>query len=659
MDMYGFYTGKIFDAYEYLGCRPQKAGAVFRTFAPAAVRVSVIGSFNGWEETPMQRVHDGNFWECVIPEAKAGDMYKYRIWRKDGSFRDHCDPYGFGMELRPHNASFIRDMTAYSFHDSGWMKKRNNCKRGPLNIYELHPGSWKRPSVGTCDGAGRQDGAGTHGSAEAQDGAGTHGSAGAQNAVGPQEDAAEAWYHYDELAELLIPYLKEYGYNYVELMPLGEHPCDESWGYQQTGFFSPTSRYGTADELKRMVDLFHRNGIGLILDFVPVHFAVDDYALADYDGTALYEYPHRDVGNSEWGSKNFMHSRGEVRSFLQSCADYWLREYHFDGLRMDAISNMIYWQGQPERGVNGNAVSFLQYMNRGLKERNPGILLAAEDSTSFPGVTKGAENGGLGFDYKWDMGWMNDTLDYFRTDPEYRSRDYHKLTFSMMYYYEENYLLPFSHDEVVHGKATIIQKMNGDYEKKFPQARALYMYMYAHPGKKLNFMGNELAHFREWDEKRPLDWELLSYPLHDGFHAFMKELNRLYLETPALWTLDFDREGFRWLACNEEEKCVYAFLRTDGEQELLALFNFSQKTQEAFRLPISADEADGAESGKKEIQKEESSFTLRLSSDWDIYGGTKSAAVERGKSLVTEGGALVVDIPAFGALYLVRDGGKE
>lgn len=620
MDMYGFYTGKIFDAYEFLGCRPQKAGAVFRTFAPAAEKVSVIGSFNDWEETPMEKVYDGNFWECLIPEAKAGDMYKYRIWRKDGSFRDHCDPYGFGMELRPQNASFIRDMTAYSFHDSGWMKKRNDCRKGPLNIYEIHMGSWKRPASEACD------------SAEAQ------------------KEAVEKWYHYDELAELLIPYLKEYGYNYVELMPLGEHPCDESWGYQQTGFFSPTSRYGTADELKKMVDLFHQNGIGLILDFVPVHFAVDDYALADYDGTALYEYPNRDVGNSEWGSKNFMHSRGEVRSFLQSCADYWLKEYHFDGLRMDAISNMIYWQGQPERGVNGNAVSFLQYMNAGLKERNHGILLAAEDSTSFPGVTKKAEEGGLGFDYKWDMGWMNDTLDYFRTDPEYRVRDYHRLTFSMMYYYEENYLLPFSHDEVVHGKATIIQKMNGDYEKKFPQARALYMYMYAHPGKKLNFMGNELAHFREWDEKRELDWGLLAFPLHDGFHAFMKELNRIYLETPAFWALDYDREGFRWVDCHEEEKCVYAFLRTDGKQELLALFNFSEKEHKDFPLLLNPE----GQEKKVGAKREEGGYTLCLSSNWDIYGGTGEAGKERGKRIRTENGTLAIDLPAFGALYLMR-----
>ena len=345
---------------------------------------------------------------------------------------------------------------------------------------------------------------------------------------------------------------------------------------------------------------------------------------------------------------------------------------------MDAISNMIYWQGQPQRGVNGNAVSFLQYMNRGLKERNPGILLAAEDSTSFPGVTKPVSEGGLGFDYKWDMGWMNDTLDYFRTDPEYRSRDYHKLTFSLMYYYDENYLLPFSHDEVVHGKATIIQKMNGDYEKKFPQARALYMYMYAHPGKKLNFMGNELAHFREWDEKRPLDWELLSFPIHDAFHRFMKELNRIYLETPALWALDYDRAGFRWADCHEEEKCVYAFLRTDGRQELLALFNFSEKEQKGFELQLSPVEnlsTEEKEMGEKSVGKgakknmekdakkdtggqEESAWTLCLSSDWDIYGGKRSAGKERGRIFSAKDGKLTVDLPAFGALYLMKGSGR-
>ena len=560
MDFYGFYTGKIFDAYKYLGAHINRGEngkveeVVFRTFAPSASRISVIGEFNGWTETPMEKVHDGNFWEMISKEAKPGMMYKYRIYDRAGNCIDHCDPYGYGMELRPNTASIIRDMDAYKFHDGKWMKKRSDHSELPLNVYELHFGSFRKPS-----------------------------------------EEPDAWYDYEEMADILLPYLKENGYNYLEIMPLNEYPCDESWGYQGTGFFSPTSRYGTADQLKYFVDRCHENDIGVILDFVPVHFAVDDYALANYDGTALYEYPHSDVGDSEWGSRNFMHSRGEVRSFLQSAAEYWLNEYHIDGLRMDAISRAIYWQGMPERGVNSNAVEFLRYMNQGLKERHPSVILAAEDSTSFPGVTKPAEEGGLGFDYKWDMGWMNDTLDYFRTAPEYRTRNYHKLTFSMMYYYDERYLLPLSHDEVVHGKATILQKMYGDYEQKFPQARAFYMYMYAHPGKKLNFMGNEIGHFREWDEKREVDWNLLTFPAHQDFHRFMEDLNHFYLEHPALSELDYDTEGFRWIECHAEEKCVYVFERCAKERKsetgkhhdqmnrqerIVAAFNFSDEEQE-------------------------------------------------------------------------------
>lgn len=560
MDFYGFYTGKIFDAYKYLGAHINRGEngkveeVVFRTFAPSASRISVIGEFNGWTETPMEKVHDGNFWEMISKEAKPGMMYKYRIYDCAGNCIDHCDPYGYGMELRPNTASIIRDMDAYKFHDGKWMKKRSDHSELPLNVYELHFGSFRKPS-----------------------------------------EEPDAWYDYEEMADILLPYLKENGYNYLEIMPLNEYPCDESWGYQGTGFFSPTSRYGTADQLKYFVDRCHENDIGVILDFVPVHFAVDDYALANYDGTALYEYPHSDVGDSEWGSRNFMHSRGEVRSFLQSAAEYWLNEYHIDGLRMDAISRAIYWQGMPERGVNSNAVEFLRYMNQGLKERHPSVILAAEDSTSFPGVTKPVEEGGLGFDYKWDMGWMNDTLDYFRTAPEYRARDYHKLTFSMMYYYDERYLLPLSHDEVVHGKATILQKMYGDYEQKFPQARAFYMYMYAHPGKKLNFMGNEIGHFREWDEKREVDWNLLTFPAHQDFHRFMEDLNHFYLEHPALSELDYDTEGFRWIECHAEEKCVYVFERCAKERKsetgkhhdqmnrqerIVAAFNFSDEEQE-------------------------------------------------------------------------------
>ena len=539
MDFYSFYTGKCFDAYRYLGAHVTGRGTVFRTFAPSASRVSLIGEFSGWEEIPMEKVHDGNFWEVSSAGAEPGMMYKYRIYDKQGQFIDHCDPYGYGMELRPGNASVIRDLSKYKFRDSAWMKKRTDRKKEALNIYELHFGSFRKPS-----------------------------------------EEPDAWYDYEEMADILIPYLKESGYNYLEIMPLCEYPSDESWGYQGTGFYSPTSRYGTADQLRAFVDACHREGIGVILDFVPVHFAVDGYALADYDGTALYEYPHNDVGYSEWGSRNFMHSRGEVRSFLQSAAEYWLTEYHMDGLRMDAISRAIYWQGMPERGVNSNAVEFLKYMNQGLKARHPDVILAAEDSTSFPGVTKPVEEGGLGFDYKWDMGWMNDTLDYFRTAPEYRTRDYHKLTFSMAYYYDERYLLPLSHDEVVHGKATILQKMYGDYEMKFPQARAFYMYMYAHPGKKLNFMGNELGHFREWDEKRELDWDLLDYPAHREFHEFMKALNRFYLDHPAFSEEDYDRAGFKWIECSAQEQCVYAFERRSAGERIAAVFNFSDEEQE-------------------------------------------------------------------------------
>ncbi len=536
MDYYGFYIGEEFEAYKYLGAHPTDDGVTFRTFAPNAVKISVIGEFNGWTETPMNKVYDGNFWECSISGAKSGDMYKYRIYKKDGTFTDHCDPYGFYAELRPNTASRVFDLGKYKFKDSKWLTKRGGFESKPVNIYELHFGSWKRKS-----------------------------------------DEADDWYSYTEFADLLIPYLKENGYNYVELMPLNEYPCDESWGYQATGFFSATSRYGNPDGLREFVDKCHKNNIGVIMDFVPVHFAVDDYALWNYDGTALYEYPHSDVGRSEWGSCNFMHSRGEVRSFLQSAAYFWLNEFHFDGLRMDAVSNLIYWQGNRERGENKMTLDFIRTMNSGLKKRLPDIMLIAEDSSAYSGVTKPVSEGGLGFDFKWDLGWMNDTLDYFRLSPADRTPCYHKLTFSMMYFYNEKYILPLSHDEVVHGKATIIHKMNGQYEEKFPQARALYLYMLCHPGKKLNFMGNEIAQFREWDEKREQDWDLLKYPNHDAFHCYIMELNRIYLENPALYADDYGTDGFEWLDCHSEEKCVYAFLRRSKNQTLLAVFNFSDK----------------------------------------------------------------------------------
>lgn len=597
MDMYSFYTGKEFEAYKIQGAHVENGGVRFGTFAPAACKIAVIGDFNNWQEWYMDKINDGNFYQAFIPDAKEGQMYKYRIYTSDTAFVDHCDPYGFGMELRPANASIIRNLNSYAFQDETWMSARKADYTKPLNIYEVHAGSWK---------TNKKD----------------------QN----------GWFHYEELGRKLVPYLKKHGYNYVEFLPLSEHPCDESWGYQNTGFFAPTSRYGTAKELKRMVDYFHQNEIGVIMDFVPVHFAVDGYALANYDGTALYEYPNSAVGVSEWGSCNFMHSRGEVRSFLQSAANYWLTEYHFDGIRMDAISNIIYWQGDASRGVNGNAVDFIKTMNQGLKERHPGCLLMAEDSTNYPGVTKAVWEGGLGFDYKWDMGWMNDTLSYFQSHPDYRSRDYHKLTFSMMYYYDERFLLPLSHDEVVHGKASIVQKMNGDYDGKFPQARAFYMYMYAHPGKKLNFMGNELGQLREWDEKREQDWNILEYPIHNGFCQFMEKLNNLYLEHPAFFEGDYEKEGFRWLDCQQEEKVIYVIERKalHAAEKLVAVFNFSEKMWQNYTFSIEDVE----------------NLKLLLSSDEETYGG---AGIFKKKMLKAENGRVTLDVPPMCGLYFMSE----
>ena len=559
MDLYGFYTGQSFDAHEYLGAHRAGEGWIFRVFAPNAARVTLLGEFTVWTEYEMNRVNDGNFFEVYVDHGRDGERYFHRIYSRSGGYTDHCDIYGFGMELRPEFKSVLRDLSAYRFHDNKWIAARSDCRDKPLNIYEVHLGSWRR----------KEDG---------------------------------SWYSCAEIADELIEYVKDAGYNYIEFMPLSEHPCDESWGYQNTGFFAPTARYGTAAQLMELIDKCHRNNIGVIMDFVPVHFAVDDYGLRQYDGSALYEYPNSAVGVSEWGSCNFMHSRGEVRSFLQSCAYYWLKEFHFDGLRMDAISRIIYWQGEEARGVNNNGVDFIRTMNKGIKERIPHALLFAEDSTNFQGVTKPVDWGGLGYDYKWDMGFMNDTLNFFRTAPEYRSDNYHKLTFSMMYYYNESYILPFSHDENVHGKATILQKMSGQYDDKFPQGRALYLYMYVHPGKKLNFMGGEIGQLREWDESREQDWDILKYPKHDSFRVFMKTLNRLYLTHSAFFEGDYQNNGFRWIDCDNTENCIYAIERKSSKETLVAVFNLS-------------------DAEKKYSIEGYGKSKLLLNTDWNKFGG--------------------------------------
>lgn len=567
MNIQDFYIGKSFDAYEFFGAHKIGNKILFRVYAPNAAKVSLVGEFNDWQEEEMEQQYQSGIYSITSENARVGMMYKYCIHTRDGQVVYHCDPYGFAMELRPNSASYIVDLEEYKFSDDEWMNNRDKCYNKPLNIYEIHMGSWMT----------RKD-----------------------------KDINNGWYRYNEIADRLINYVKENGFTHIEIMPLCEHPVDCSWGYQNTGFFSPTSRYGTNKELKELIDKCHKANVGVILDFVPIHFAVDDYGLAKFDGTELYEYPHKDVGASEWGTCNFIHSRGEVCSFLQSAANYWLKEYHFDGLRMDAISRAIYWQGNPARGVNSCAINFIRNMNVGLHKLHPTAMIIAEDSTAYPKVTAPVEYNGLGFDYKWDLGWMNDTLEYFKISPKERTNHYYKLTFSMEYFYNELFLLPFSHDEVVHGKATIIQKMWGDYEDKFKQCRALYMYMYTHPGKKLNFMGNEIAQFREWDEKREQDWQLIKMPLHYAFNKYIKRLNEVYDNYEALYKNEYDSSYFKWLEVNAPEKSVYIYERGRSDHRIIVALNFSDNEYAPFTFKV----------------EEELRLREIVNSDSDIYGGS-------------------------------------
>ena len=575
MDIQAFLRGDAFDAYEYFGAHLTGNGVIFRTYAPKAKRVTVYGDFTGWQEWDMSCPAYPGFWEIYVDNARPGQMYKYVIYGANGRF-EHCDPYGFGMELRPGFASVIRDLQEYTFLDWDWMRSRSLNYDKPLNIYEMHIGSWKR-----------------------------------------NEDDEHGWYKYDEIADDLIAYVKKYHYTHVEFMPLAEYPFDGSWGYQTTCYFSPTSRYGTAAQLRKLIDRLHGEGIGAIIDFVPAHFAKDSYGLWQYDGGELYEYPNSDVSVSEWGTCNFIYNKGEVASFLKSAANYWLREYHFDGLRMDAISRLIYWMGDEKRGVNALAVKFLREMNAGLRVQHPTAMLIAEDSTAFPGCTKSAWDGGLGFDYKWDLGWMNDTLDYMKKQSFERIGQTAKITFSMMYYYNERHLLPFSHDEVVHGKLTILNKIFGTYEEKFAQGKTLYTYMLFHPGKKLNFMGNEIGMFREWDEEKEPDYFLLKYPTHDSFSEFMKCLNALYTDHPALYEQDYEPAGFRWITMSDKGSNVFGIQRyaKDGNESLAAIMNFSCEPR-VFSYDLEAGE-------KAE---------LVLDTDWNRFGGdtVEGSVDERG-----------------------------
>ena len=615
LNMDEFYRGMSSDSYKYFGAHPvtdDDEGVIFRVYAPAAYQIEVIGEFNGWngQNHKMNKKNDGIF-EISVPEARVGQLYKFRIYQSGGNVVDKADPYAFHSELRPNTASIItRINNKKIFNDAEWMKNRSKCYDKPMNIYEMHMGSWRKP----------------YGKSEADGGA--------------------QWFRYDEIAEDLVKYLKENNYTHVEVMPLAEYPFDGSWGYQVSQYYSATSRYGTPEQLMKFVDVCHKNNIGVIIDFAFVHFVKDNYSLGNFDGTPLYEYPPSDVGQSEWGSYNFNLSKGEVQSYILSCAAFWLEIYHFDGIRMDAINNAIYWMGNKDRGVNDRAVNFFKNMNKKLDEEFNNIILIAEDSSDYPGVTAPVEKGGLGFDYKWDMGWMNDTLEYFKIDPLFRKGSHNQINWSMAYFYFERFILPLSHDEVVHGKATIVQKMWGDnYENKFAQARTLYSYMMTHPGKKLNFMGNEIGMFREWDETREVDWFIVDeFPMHKAFSTFIKDLNALVTNNPAFYERDYESDGFLWIDADNADANVYSYYRMTKGQKYAVVCNMSPVTRENFRIAL------------------KDSCTLKevLNSDSKCYGGTGVTNQEIVKSEPVrynqfENSALIT-LPPFGTcIFEVKD----
>ena len=578
MDFQKFLQGKAFDAYEYFGAHLTEEGAVFRVYAPNAANVEVQGDFSDWKLLPMKQKQNPGVFEIEIAGAEASMYYKYAITDADGRVVYHCDPYGMLMELRPGFASRIVDRT-WKFTDEKWMQKRDVGKNynNPMNIYELHAGSWKQ----------KEDG---------------------------------SWYDYEELAEELIPYLKKMGFNYIEFLPLSEHPADCSWGYQNTGFFAPTARYGTPDELKKFVDECHQAGIGVIMDFVPVHFAVDYYGLKEFDGTCLYEHLDPRQGyHPHWGTLIYNYGRPQVKNFLIANALFWTEKFHADGIRFDAVASMLYldygkndgeWVANIYGGnENLDAVELLKHLNSIFKKKHPDALLIAEESTAWPRVTGSVDTeDGLGFDYKWNMGWMNDFIGYMSNDPYFRGAHHNELTFSMVYAYSERFMLSLSHDEVVHQKGSLLEKMPGTEDKKFANLRAAYGFFMTHPGKKLLFMGQEYGQVHEWAENKALDWEDLEKPAHRQMQNYTKALIQLYKTHPALWKLDYDSDGFEWINCVEWEKSMVTFLRKSKKQEdtLVVICNFSDVAYEEELVGVPY-------AGKyKEI----------LNSDAKEYGGT-------------------------------------
>ncbi|MBO6048079.1 MAG: 1,4-alpha-glucan branching protein GlgB [Erysipelotrichaceae bacterium] len=551
-----FHEGKCLEAYKVFGAHFEnnkgKKGVRFTVYAPHAKSIQVVGEFNKWngEKHQMERYLDGGIWTLFVEEVEQFDFYKYRIETPTGQLVDRADPYAFFSEIRPGTASKVYDLENFAWQDGDWMKTRTKNFDRLMNIYEANLGSWKLKKEFT-----------------------------------DEEDGE--FYSYEELTNMLIPYVKENHYSHIELMPLNEFPFDGSWGYQATGYFSATSRYGNPKQLMHFIDTCHTNGIGVIMDFVPAHFVKDAHGLYQFDGGWLYEYDDINRRYTEWDSVYFDFGKDEVRSFLMSAVHFWAEMYHIDGIRFDAVSNLIYWKGNKFIGQNDGAVEFMKRMNTRMNEVCPSVMLIAEDSTDFPQVTRAPAAGGLGFDYKWDLGWMNDTLRYFKEDPVYRQYDHNLLTFSMMYFYSENFILPFSHDEVVHSKGTILDKMWGNNDQKFAQAKSLYVYMMTHPGKKLNFMGNELAEYKEWDERKALGWDILKFPQHDSFHRFFRDLNAVVQHHPSLYQYDYYNDGFKWMVVDDHEQSVFAYARfaPDGDC-IVAVMNFIGNSHDVYKLPV-------------------------------------------------------------------------
>ncbi|CCX39286.1 1 4-alpha-glucan branching enzyme GlgB [Firmicutes bacterium CAG:102] len=622
-DRHLFGAGTHYEIYEKMGGRLMThegaRGAAFSVWAPNAKAVSVIGDFNNWDarRSPMRRLGESGIWELFLPAAAEGDKYKFHVTQCDGRVVDKTDPYGVYAEVRPNNASVLYPLKRYKWKDRRWMtaRRKYDFRTAPMNIYEVHLGSWKRAE-------------------------------------------GDRFLTYTELAEQLIPYVKEMGYTHIEMLPVEEHPFDGSWGYQVTGYYAPTSRYGSPDEFKQFVDACHQNGISVILDWVPAHFPKDDFALARFDGTALYEHQDPRLGEHiQWGTYIFNYGRKEVANFLLANALYWMDIFHIDGLRVDAVASLLRLDFCKEEGQwlpnvyggseNLEAIEFLKHMNSVIAEREPGALMIAEDSTAWPGVTKKVDEGGLGFSLKWNMGWMNDFLSYIKLDPIYRKYHQNKLTFGMAYHYAENFVLVLSHDEVVHTKSSMIGKMPGDVWQSFANLRLSYGFMMGHPGKKLLFMGGEFAQYSEWSEARSLDWHLLQYADHQEMQAYVKELNHLYTEEPAFWAEDFDPNGFQWIECDDAESSIVSFVRRSKEKELVFLCNFTPVVHRGFSLGV----------------PQEGVYHERLNSDAARFGGSDVINAVPLQSKAEPAGRcpfrVELDVPPLGMVILEREQPKK